>query len=116
MFGRMKHGVRIVALRLGALAACVLFAASVHAAPALVDGGPKDMHREVRQVTMRFSDEMVALGDDKAADAAEASEFRRNGQRKLSRILSIRLAGRMEGGVCRALEQCRHVCLPGNAY
>ena len=40
------------------------------AAPTVVDAGPTGITREVRQVRMRFSDEMVALGDSAAPDAA----------------------------------------------
>lgn len=40
------------------------------AAPTVIDAGPAGLTREVRQVRMRFSDEMVALGDSAAPDAA----------------------------------------------
>lgn len=43
---------------------------AVHAAPGVIDGGPRAMQRDVRQVSMRFSDEMVALGDSRAPDPA----------------------------------------------
>lgn len=46
-------------------------AQSVLAAPMVVDFGPVDTHRGVKQVWLRFSDDMVALGDDKAPDPAE---------------------------------------------
>ncbi|MEO7580550.1 MAG: MG2 domain-containing protein, partial [Massilia sp.] len=43
------------------------------AAPALVDFGPAGFTREVRQVRMRFSEDMVALGDSAAPGAASVS-------------------------------------------
>jgi uncharacterized protein YfaS (alpha-2-macroglobulin family) len=43
------------------------------AAPTVVDFGPSGLAREVRQVRLRFSDEMVALGDNAAPDAATVS-------------------------------------------
>ena len=50
-----------------------LIAQAAFAAPTLVDFGPKDMHREVRQISMRFSEDVVALGDSKAVDAAQVT-------------------------------------------
>jgi uncharacterized protein YfaS (alpha-2-macroglobulin family) len=47
--------------------------ASAQAAPAVTDFGPIGMQRDVRQVRLRFSDEMAALGDTRAADAATVS-------------------------------------------
>ncbi|HEY8025569.1 MAG TPA: MG2 domain-containing protein [Burkholderiaceae bacterium] len=52
-------------------AAGMLLAVTAQAAPSLVDWGPKDMQRDVHQVSLRYSDDMVALGDDKATDAAD---------------------------------------------
>ncbi|HEX8957119.1 MAG TPA: MG2 domain-containing protein, partial [Burkholderiaceae bacterium] len=46
-------------------------ALAVSAAPATVDFGPVATHREARQIWLRFSDDIVALGDDKAPDAAD---------------------------------------------
>ena len=43
------------------------------AAPTVVNFGPAGLAREVRQVRLRFSEEMVALGDNAAPDAATVS-------------------------------------------
>jgi len=43
------------------------------AATTVVDAGPTASTRDVRQVRMRFSDDMVALADSRAADPAAVS-------------------------------------------
>ncbi|MEO7497897.1 MAG: hypothetical protein ABIT83_12170, partial [Massilia sp.] len=43
------------------------------AAPTLIDFGPTGLTRDVRQVRLRFSEDMMALGDSAAQDAATVS-------------------------------------------
>ncbi len=69
--------IKILALTLrtmlirGLLGGCTLITlANAQTAPGVTDFGPKNMQRDVRQVRMRFSNEMVALGDSRAADPA----------------------------------------------
>ena len=59
------------AKRFGLILGLWAAAQAVLAAPTVVDFGPVDTHRGVKQVWLRFSDDMVALGDDKAPDAAD---------------------------------------------
>src|ERR1700740_2543820 len=67
----MHKSMIAVAKHLGAAIGIWTIAAAVSAAPSTVDFGPVDTHRELRQIWLRFSDDMVALGDDKAPDAAD---------------------------------------------